>query len=439
MKKKMRSIFCVLVISALLISLISCTPKESEKAAETEKVTTETTQETKAKETQAEETASPLPEYLNFDSALPIVKEGFDTPITIAAKQDADWGNDGDVWFWEYVRNAMNIDLDLIQVQELDTYKATSFAGNNLPDAYAGFGFTTSELVTYGQQEGQLIDLLPWVNETYMPNLNQLFTEQSAIKSLLSSSDGGLYSFGVVQGAGYMNLAGAMWPMFVNTKWLEEEGLTSPTTLDEFIEMLLVFKNRGDDIVPLGGSSEVWNPGKFIMIALGYNTTDSWGLTPSLRNGEAVIPAGDPEAFGEYLTVMNQLYTDGLIEQDFFTLDNTTVEGKMATNKYGAYGFVPFLQLPDTFSEWWAVEPLTSDINDTRLYPSKCPDVNAENLVTVSTGGFVITSECEYVDVMVRFADWFYEPTSFNYNLSIFGPTVDMVDEIGYGKPVVGK
>ena len=433
MKQKTRRILCIIVVFALLFSLISCNPADTKDTDEPETTSAEATQETKTEEVQAEETANPLPEYLNFDSELPIVKEGFDTPITIAAKQDASWGNDGDVWFWEYVRQAMNIDLELIQVQELDTYKATSFAGNDLPDAFVGFGFSTSELVTYGQQEGQLIDILPWVNDTYMPYLNALFVEQPAVKSLLLASDGGMYSFGQITGSNYMNLAGGMWPMFVNTVWLEEEGLESPENLDEFIEMLQAFKNRGEDIVPLGGTAEYQNPGKFILLALGYNTTDSWGLTPSLRNGEAAIPAGDPEAFGAYLTFMNQLYTEGLIEQDFFTLDKTTVEGKMAENKYGAYGFVPFLQLPETFSEWWAVAPMTSELNETKIFPSRCPDVNADSLVQVGTGGFVITSECEYTDVMVRFADWFYEPTSYNYNLSVFGPTVDMVDEIGYG------
>lgn len=377
--------------------------------------------------------AAEAPAYLNLSEpgALPIVNEGESVKLTFVAGQEADWGDADDLWWWAFVREAMNIDVEIIQTMDMKTYLPLAFASGNLPDIFIGAGMSTDDLVKYGALEGQVIDLMPYVNETYMPYLTALFASNPAFKALVTTPDGALYAFPYLEGASQKAYASSM-RHFVNTVWLQEAGLEQPQTLEEVFVMLRAFKERGEDIVPWGGSAEFLNPGSYIFSALGYVTNDAWGLSPALREGEVVIPAGDREAYGEYLKVMNQLYSEGLIEQDFFTLDSTTVSGRMSAGQYGLLAQAPYVYLPESFADWWGMSPVTSDINDTKIWPTVCQDL--DNLYSVRTGGFVVTSACKNPEVVARMVDWYYKPDSTNYTMAYYGPTAEAAKEIGFGK-----
>src|SRR5699024_2142754 len=49
-------------------------------------------------------------------------------------------------------------------------------AGNDLPDAFNAVGFSNYDLSNYGQ-DGTFIDLTPYINEEYMPNLTKILDE----------------------------------------------------------------------------------------------------------------------------------------------------------------------------------------------------------------------------------------------------------------------
>lgn len=376
-----------------------------------------------------------LPEYINSGSELPIVKEGYEAELDIVAKQNAGWGEAEDLWWWKYVEDKMNINVNVVQSQDMTTYKSLAFASNELPDVFVGSDFSTAELVQYGDLEGQLIDLAPYVNEEYMPNFYRMTQEMPDLLSTCTTAEGRLYSLPNVEGAELKSVAchsgGARF--FINTKKLEEVGCETPKTLDEFVEVMRKFKAADADMIPLGGSAQAYHPGSLILISLGYLTCDAWGLTPCLRNGEVVIPAGDREAFGEYLTVMHQLYEEELIEKDFFTMDQVACDSRMAQNQYGVFGQVAYLTQPDTFQDWWHVEPLTSEWNETPQWPTNAINLDSTAL-KITVGGFVVTNACDDIATALRFADWFYGENSENFGLACWGPTAQMVEEqdIGY-------
>ena len=377
-----------------------------------------------------------LPEYINTESDMPIIKEGYDVTLKIVAKQNAGWGNAEDIWFWKYVEDQMNINVDVIQTQDAETYKSLAFASNELPDIFVGCGFGTSELVKYGELEGQLVDLAPYITEEYMPNLYAMSEKMPDLLSRISTAEGKIFSLPFVENGDLRSIAchtaGARF--FINTKRLEAIGREQPETLEEMIDTLYALKEEDENVIPLGGSAVAYNPGSMILISMGYLTTDSWGLTPCLRNGEVVIPAGDREVFGEYLKIMNQLHKDGIIESDFFTMDRNAVDARMAENQYGLLGNVAYTTLPDTFADWWHINPLTSEWNDTKMWPTTCINLDSTAL-SYTVGGFVVTSACKDIATALRFADWFYDANSEHFGLSWWGPTAQMVEEqdIGYG------
>ena len=379
-----------------------------------------------------------LPDYINTDSELPIVKAGEVVELDIVETQLPGWGNAGDLWWWKFVEDQMNIKVNVVQAQDISLYKSLAFSSNELPDIFISGNFSSSQLVQYGALEGQILDLMPYVNEEYMPNFYKMTQDMPDLLSRVSTSDGKLYSLPFIEGTELRGIAchagGSRY--FVNTKLLDEIGAEIPVDLDDFINVLRDMKAYDENIVPLGGSAASTNPGALILIAMGYLTSDSWGLTPCLRNGEVVIPAGDRELFGEYLSIMHDLWSEGLIEEDFFTLDGNAVNARMAQNEYGVFGQVAYLTLPNSFQDWWHVEPLTSEWNATQQWPTKSINLDS-TATTISTGNFVITTACpeEKLAAALRFADWFYNENSTNFGLSWWGPSAEFIsaNDISYG------
>lgn len=379
-----------------------------------------------------------VPQYINTASDMPVIVDGEMKTYSVVVPASDEFGYSDEVWFWKFCEEALNIKFEVENSYDLQTRMSLAFASKELPDAFLGCHLTTGDLVNYGVNQQQLVDLKPYITPELMPYLSARVESDPSLLTSVTAPDGKLYSLprissiAVDSPANRAANSGMRW--YINQNWLDELGLEDPQTLDEFIDVLREFKTLGDDIVPMGGSATSQHPGKYILNALGYITTDSWGVAPALRHGEVVIPAGDREAFGEYLTVMNQMWEEGLIEKDFFTLDNTTTDGKMSLNQYGVYGQVAYLYLPDTFQEWDAVAPLTSDFNETKGWPVG-GELSADGTMinAPDVGGFVVTTACKDIEGLMRFADLFYAPNSYYVNLEIYGPSAKMVEELGMG------
>ena len=57
------------------------------------------------------------PAYMNMDSELPIVKDGEKVTVTLISTQSDSYpSKPEDIWLWEYMRRAMNIDLQVEHV-----------------------------------------------------------------------------------------------------------------------------------------------------------------------------------------------------------------------------------------------------------------------------------------------------------------------------------
>ena len=50
----------------------------------------------------------------------------------------------------------------------------------------------------YGQQGKKLLDLAPYVNETYMPNLTKLYGKNPEWENTVMNNDGQTYSLGYI-------------------------------------------------------------------------------------------------------------------------------------------------------------------------------------------------------------------------------------------------
>ena len=74
-------------------------------------------------------------------------------------------------------------------------YKQLSFAAGTMPDLYLDMNLSSTEIMTYGASEGQLLAVDEYITPEYMPNLYALLEEHPEWRSLITAADGHIYTF----------------------------------------------------------------------------------------------------------------------------------------------------------------------------------------------------------------------------------------------------
>ena len=348
-------------------------------------------------------------DFVGAYSQYPVVAEGENVTLTVMLPIPDSYANDWkDRWFWIWWADKTGVTFDVDQVLDsaLDEHKNLMFASGSVPDMLMGCKITTDEVMRYGVGEGLLLPLDDVVTADVMPNLTRMIEAFPTAGAYMTTPNGHAYTMPFFVNS--VNLHGESARVFIDQNRLDAVGLEVPTTLDELVTMLYKFKEADPDCIPLGGSFSWINPSFYVLNALGFlGGGYNWGMDVTVRNGEAVLPAGDP-LYKEYLTLMNRFYTDGIISEDFFTADNTTVDAQMAEGLLGIYPFVPFLVTPnyEDFSHWTSIIPLTSEYNDTPKWLA---------YDTFSVGGFAIGGHSEYGEIIGRMVDFFYSEAGYQY------------------------
>ena len=397
-QKLWKRLMAMVLVSVMTVATAAC--GNSEEVDADSKTPQEGTQTTNKEQEVKQDTEKDL-SWLNVSgdiAGLPLVEEGTEKTLSMYVKMRSGSGEPEDTWFYQFIEEAMNINLEITKYtdENKDEILSLAFASNELPDLIINGDFTTGDLLKYGANEGQLLDMAPYLNETYMPNLTAIYELDPSLKSSIVDTEGRIWSFGFVTAPnGNQNVA----RVFLNYDWLEECNVKIPETLDEFTEAMRAFKAMDSNNIPVGGSYASENPMLYILNAFGYLTNDATGLSVTLRNGEVVLPVADKAAYGEFLKYMNMLYEEELIHPDFFTMDTTTTQAVMTEGRNGFYSQAPFVYL-DSFAEWWGALPLTSEYNDTAQWP-----VSEK---ATSIGQVVVTNACEEPELAAAFIDFFY-------------------------------
>ena len=363
-----------------------------------------------------------IPDWLNLESDMPLVKEGTEKTLRVWIRREPTCGPYQESWVYKYMTQVMNVNLEVTEVpgNSMQQQLAMAFASDELPDVMIGFQsyFNASRLTQHGAVDGQLVDITPYLTEKVMPNLYRVYEEFPNYRQAVTDSEGAIYGLGLIMSENYNTTPMTQW---INYELLEKVGRKEPQTLDEFLDTMRAIKALDKSMVPIGGGYDTRNGiGMLVLNALGYLTTDPNGLAPAIRNGKVVLPAADKEAFGEYLRVLKTCYDEGLISKDYFTINGDQIgalvaEGKTAFLGGGAW---PWQYDKNANENWWGLSPLTSDYNKTKQWPKATS--------AVTCGGFVITSACpdDMIALACRWADLGYE--KHNYNIFNKGPHIEM-------------
>lgn len=363
------------------------------------------------------------PEYLNLESDEPIVKDEYkdDVKVKLLLVQSNIGGEWDTVWLSKYLSLRYNLEFEVESVLDtaLNEKKSLMFASGDLPDMMWGIGLSTSEIVKYGMQEQLLYPVDTLASEELCPNLYAYLQREDVLKSS-QTPDGHVYTLPMIVDS---NDEGSYGRQFMNAKLVREMGYELPKTLDELNEILYAFKALDpENNVPIGQSMDAGNNANYIANAFGYTSQYSlaYGMYPALRNGKVVIPAYDMDGFKGYLTQMHQYYVDGIINSNYFTMENTEAIAQLSAGQNILYGEPVYVTGLATWDEWEAPYPLTSEYNDVQQW-------SKPNFVQV--GGCAISADTDKAELCLRICDLFYSEDS---RILWAGPGNDSEWALGY-------
>lgn len=294
-------------------------------------------------------------------------------------------------------------------------------AGNDLPDAFNAVGFSNYDLTNYGQ-DGTFIDLTPYINEEYMPNLTKILEEHPDIRAAITMDDGCIYGLpageqmgtaGVGKAEDYNIYTIPQYSM-INKTWLDELGLEVPTTLDELHDVLVAFKendmatmygNDAGQTIPLSFGIDQWCWGQNIYYAgFGFtNWTNDVCADLLLQPDGTVNFVSDDDNYRAALEYFHDWFTEGLIDQEVFSQDDTQYMAKCSQGRVGV-------------ATWWYIEELMGDHADDYVFLPVLDGPDGTHNVTVRDGGGInsgslsITSACESPINLLKFYDQWYIP-----------------------------
>ena len=276
------------------------------------------------------------------------------------------------------------------------------WASQDYPDVITGDLIKSSDIDTYAPSG--IIQPVDQYFDTIMPNFQTVI--QDFELDLMKSADGHCYYYPTINSAFLGN------GLAINTKWLETLGLDVPNTLDEFYDVLVAFRDKDpngngkNDEIPFGAEL-IWSDtldsiepfmGAFGCVG-GWQVSDDgkvfWGQTT--------------DSYKEGVKYLRKLYSEGLIDAEFFTQDMTGFKAKAQTNPstYGCvlsfvYSAASRCCTADNVGEYANMLPLKNS-DGVRLWQSSGPASSVGPTL-------IVTSSCEIPQVIARWCDYMYDP-----------------------------
>lgn len=196
-----------------------------------------------------------------------------------------------------------------------------------LPDII--FAYTTTADAEQLINDGVIYDLteyLPLYAPDYWATITAAGNED--ILQALKTDSGKLYSVGqFVENDYNITYVGPV----VRQDWLDECGLDTPVTLEDWEEMLVAFKEKY-------GATFGFRVARLDMAGLGSGVGAYGSFNRLLYvddNGQVQLGQAQPE-WKEYMEILNKWYDMGLIDKDSVTMDDAAVRTKVLNGEIGA-------------------------------------------------------------------------------------------------------
>ena len=338
----------------------------------------------------------------------PVVKEKIEMTMMGPGTGMAEWK---DMAFFQGMAEKSNINFTFTTPPSADfaTKLNLAFASGDLADVL--FGTDTNSLtpameMDYGSQ-GILVPIEDLMEEN-MPNFSKILKENPDIRKSITTPDGHIYTLPMIHRG-----ETAIWPrgpLWYNGEWLEALDVKElPKTTDEFYDLLVRFRdedpngNGKKDEIPLTDvkmdSTRPWLLGAFGLTDRTIEEIDG-----------KVVYAPITENYKEFVTYMNKLYSEKLLDPEVYSQADEQKKAKGQNNQLGLF--------PDWFSFFTTGRTEKESVIDLMFHPLTS-DISPEAVAPASTrmgrGTFAITSNNPSPEATLRWVDYLYSPEGRDY------------------------
>lgn len=356
-----------------------------------------------------QEAVRPGLENVNRPPMLPIVEE----PVTLRLLGPI-WANVIDIHtneakLYQEELTGLRLDFDVLTPDEASQRVSLLIAsGERLPDVIFGHVFSMEQVSVYGEQ-GFFASINEYMDDGWAPNLQWIAENDPIQYRAITATDGNVYSFTYSWGSSFHSTKGQR--MWINQKWLDTLGLPLPTTIDEYYDTLVAFRDsnpmgdgRGNEIPLAGDQGRV---AEFLMNPFVANT-GTWRAYSTYmivdESGQIRSVAMEP-GFREGLRFLRRLYAENLLDAEAFTMQPAqlrTLAGHPEGNRIGsiqAFALSSFMEIgqPGARDEMVILPPLEGPDGERRT-----PHYN-----WYGTPNFLISSESQHIEAAVRLGDLF--------------------------------
>ena len=325
----------------------------------------------------------------------------------------------------------VEIDWTAIQADQWSDKISLEMANTkNMTDFIFSAGFSDNDLLKYAKQ-GVIIPLEEYI-DAYMPNLQAVFEKYPEYRTMCTDTDGHIWALPWIEQLGNEKTAiqtiGNM--SFINKKWLDFLNLKVPTTVDEFEQVLIAFRDHASEI-----QAEFGIDGSIIPMSCIVNDGDQdpsliingfgegYGDADKTRhiavtNDKEVICSATQDGYKEGIEWLHKLYEEGLIDTESFTQEWSTYVAKGKSGRYGVCFSWDVANI-DNLEDWVPLPALTADTRN--ITPQ-----NGSFTSGFDRGRCVVTAVAENPALVCAWLDQMYDPfQSLQNNWGTYGEDDD--------------
>lgn len=345
-----------------------------------------------------------------------------ETPVlTIAIQQDANVENYDTNYQTKLIEEGCNVDLQFqllpASLEDAKTRLALmASSGEKMPDVIC-LKLSNLEIAEYGAN-GVFLPMNDYLdNAEATPYFNDIPEEdKESILTAITSPDGNIYTLADWSPEDYNLTPYRCW---INKTWLDNLGLSVPTTTEELKTVLEAFAtqdpngNGVNDEIPLTGAvpEAVWGgfTPYYLMNAFLYYNGDQANNGLSLADdGKTVIAPYTTDEWRAGLEYMNELCAAGLLDPSMFTMDSTQFTAMLDQSPNvvgcvcaGGWGY-------------WTGENGGLDSENFQDFEMLAPLTGPEGVSYAATFDYCpnfywnITKDCSNPDLAMKVGDFFY-------------------------------
>lgn len=344
---------------------------------------------------------------------------------TAMAKNGGDYNNNP--YFKELeARTNVHVDWQVPAAQTESEQFNLLFTSGELPDVmyyYPGQNISYKDGLDAAVDDGYFLDLTDLLPK-YAPHYLEALKKSSENVQKAAVTDEGRYVqiYSILQTS-----QPSFYGYVVRQDWLDELGLDTPETYEDWENMLTQFKEKYNASAPLSPfPAWLWNLG----IGMGvYSPLDFYQEDGKVK--QAIVD--EPEKVREFLTLMNKWYTEGLIDPDFASETNPWGNSVLMSNDSTGvtctmYTIPSALFLPSMSDDNASFSALKYPVQN------KGDELKSGYVVPDTNASWVISADCKNPELVLKWIDYMYTDEGALFgNYGKEGETFTKGDD---GKPV---